>query len=113
RAILDKQEWRAADYATVFFVKLRPDTTVLQARESLRQAKENNAVAYLYVLDAEDQLLGVIHTTDLLTSADDTLIRDIMKGAAITLSTESTLREAIELFSRYGYMALPVVGPQG
>ncbi|MGA2439874.1 MAG: CBS domain-containing protein [Tepidisphaeraceae bacterium] len=113
RAILDKQEWRAADYATLFFVKLRPDTTVLQARQSLRQAKENNAVAYLYVLDAEDQLLGVIHTTDLLTASDDTLIKDIMKSAAITLTTESTLKEAIELFSRYGFMALPVIDPNG
>jgi sporulation protein YlmC with PRC-barrel domain len=113
RAILDKQEWHAADYATLFFVKLRPDTTVSQARESLRQAKENNAVAYLYVLDAEDQLLGVIHTTDLLTSSDDTLTKDIMKTAAVTLNTQSTLKEAIELFSRYGYMALPVIDPNG
>jgi Mg/Co/Ni transporter MgtE len=113
RAILDKQEWRAADYATLFFVKLRPDTTVLQARESLRQAKENNAVAYLYVLDAQDQLHGLIHATDLLTASDDTLIKDIMKSAAITLSTESTLKEAIELFSRYGFMALPVIDPNG
>jgi CBS domain-containing protein/sporulation protein YlmC with PRC-barrel domain len=113
RAILDKQEWRATDYATLDFVKLRPDTTVLQARQSLRQARERDAVAYLYVLDADENLLGVIHTTDLLTASDDTLIRDIMKGAPITLNTESTLREAIELFSRYGYMALPVVEPLG
>jgi magnesium transporter len=113
RAILDKQEWRAADYAALLFVKLRPDTTVLQARDSLRQAKESNAVAYLYVLDAEDQLLGVVHTTDLLTSSDETLIKEIMKSAAITLSTESTLKEAIELFSRYGFMALPVIDSNG
>ncbi|MGD0139000.1 MAG: CBS domain-containing protein [Tepidisphaeraceae bacterium] len=113
RAILDKQEWRAADYAALFFVKLRPDTTILQARESLRQAKENNAVAYLYVLDADDQLLGIIHTTDLLTSSDNTLIKDIMKSAAITLNTQSTLKEAIELFTRYGFLALPVIDPNG
>jgi magnesium transporter len=113
RAILDKQEWRAVDYAALSFVKLRPVTTVLQARESLRQAKESNAVAYLYVLDAEDQLLGVIHTTDLLTSSDDSLVKDIMRSAPITLGTESTLKEAIELFSRYGFMALPVIDPTG
>jgi Mg/Co/Ni transporter MgtE len=113
RAILDKQEWHAADYATLFYVKLRPDTTVSQARESLRQAKESNAVAYLYVLDADDQLLGIVNTTDLLTSSDNTPMRDIMKGAAITLNTESTLKEAIELFTRYGYRALPVIDAAG
>ena len=112
RAILDKHEWRAADYATLFFVKLRPDTTASQARESLRQAKEKNAVAYLYVLDVDDHLLGVVHTTDLLTASDETLIRDVMKDAAITLNTENTLKEAIQLFSRYGYRALPVIDPK-
>jgi CBS-domain-containing membrane protein len=36
-----------------------------------------------------------------------------MKEAAKTLSTESTLKEATELFSRYGYRALPVIDPKG
>jgi sporulation protein YlmC with PRC-barrel domain len=113
RAILDKQEWRPADYATLFYVKLRPDTTVLQARESLRQARDSNIVSYLYVLDAEDQLLGIINTTDLLTASDTTLIKDLMKAAAVTLSTETTLKETMEIFSRYGYRALPVIDPNG
>jgi len=113
RAILDKQEWRPADFVTLFFVKLRPDTTVLQARQGLREARENNAVSYLYVLDAEERLLGIINTTDLVTSTDETLIKNIMKPAAVTLSTTSTLKEASELFSRYGYRALPVIDADG
>ena len=60
-------------------------------------------MAYLYVLDADDQLLGVIQTTDLLAAADDTLISHIMKAAAVTLDADSTLKDAIELFTRYGY----------
>jgi magnesium transporter len=36
-----------------------------------------------------------------------------MKEAAITLNTESTLKEAMELFSRYRYRALPVIDANG
>jgi CBS-domain-containing membrane protein len=36
-----------------------------------------------------------------------------MKGAVVTLSTQSTLNEAKELFDRYGYRALPVIDANG
>jgi magnesium transporter len=113
RAILDKQEWRAADYATLDFVKLDPAATVLQARQSLRDAKERNSVAYLYVVDAAGRLVGLIHTADLIAAPDNAPIEYIVKAAAITLNTETPLKEAIELFTRYGYMALPVLDANG
>lgn len=113
RQILEKQESIVANYVSTDFVKLRPDSTVLDARQSLRAAKEREAVAYLYVLDADDKLLGVINTTDLLTSPDQTPLKDIMKEAIVTLSTDSTLHEASELFSRYHYLALPAVDSEG
>jgi len=113
RAILDKQEWRAADYAVVDYVKLDPGATVLQGRQNLREAKERNSIAYLYVVDAAGHLIGLIHAADLLAAPDTAPIEYIVKAAAITLNTQTTLKEAIELFSRYGYMALPVLDANG
>jgi Mg/Co/Ni transporter MgtE len=113
RAILDKHEWQATDYVTTDFVKLKPTATVLQARQILQQVKEREGIAYLYVLDADDHVLGVIHTTDLLTSPDERVLEEVMKGAVVTLSTQSTLNEAKELFDRYGYRALPVIDANG
>ena len=37
--ILDKQEWRAPDYATIDFVKLRPETTVSEARQKVAKPR--------------------------------------------------------------------------
>ena len=113
RQILQDQDQLAANFVSSDFVKLGPDTTVLQARENLRAAREREAIAYLYVLDEDDHLLGVVRTTDLLTSPDEAKMRALMKGAPLTLSLEGTLKEASELFGRYGYRALPVVDRHG
>jgi magnesium transporter len=109
RGILENQEGRAGDYVSSDFIKLKPESTVADARQSLKAAKEREAVAYLYVLDAEDKLLGVIDTTDLLTRADETPLGEIMKSAAVTIPLESSLAEAEELFERYKFRALPAV----
>jgi CBS domain-containing protein len=109
RIVLDQQEWHAIDYATTDFVKLHPDTTIAQARQSLQQAKERQAVAYLYVLDHDDRLLGLVSTVDLLLAPEDARLQQFMKGSPIRLSDASTLQEATDMFSRYGYRALPVV----
>jgi len=111
--ILENQEGRVGGYVSTDFIKLSPATTVLQARQILQAARARDAVAYLYVLDPQDKLLGIIHTTDLLTSSDETPLQQIMKSAALTLSTETTLKEAAELFARYHYRAFPAVDPLG
>jgi len=113
RIILDKQEWHAADYSTPDFVKLRPDTTVAEARKSLQNAKERQAVAYLYVLDSEDRLLGLVSAIDLLAAPDDARLEQFMKGSPSFLYIDSTMQEATDMFSRYGYRGLPIVDRDG
>jgi magnesium transporter len=113
RIVLDKQDWHASDYAITDFVKLHPDTTAVEARRKLQQAKERAAIAYLYVLDAEDHLLGLVSTIDLLAAADDARLGQIMKGSPSFLSVDSTLEEATEMFGRYGYRGLPIVDHEG
>lgn len=109
RIILDRQEWHALDYASTDFVKLHPQSTVAEARHSLQQAKDRQAVAYLYVLDDDDHLLGLVSAIDLLAAQDDVRLEQIMKGSAVRLRVDSTLQEATDMFARYGYRGLPVV----
>jgi CBS domain-containing protein len=105
--ILESQDERIVSYVSTDCVKLTPGSTALQARQSYQQAQARDAVAYLYVLDAEDKLLGVVGTTDLIMAADETQMGRIMKKV-ITLGTDSTLKDASEMFARYGFRALPV-----
>ena len=56
-----------------------------------------------------EKLIGVIDLKELLQANESALLKDIMIDNVITLSPESTLREASALFQRYGFRAIPVV----
>jgi CBS domain-containing protein/sporulation protein YlmC with PRC-barrel domain len=111
--ILEDQDQKIANFVSADFITVRRDSTVRQAKESVRLAREREAVAYLYVLDNDDHLLGVISTMDLLTAGEDVQMKAMMQITPVTLSLEGTLKEASELFGRYGYRALPVVDRHG
>jgi CBS domain-containing protein len=113
RDILEEQESLVDNYVSTDFVKLRTGSTVGEARHALQAAKARDAVAYLYVVSDQEELVGVIPSTELLLASDETVLKDLIRSTPVTLSLGSTLREASALFSRYGYLALPAIDEQG
>jgi len=113
REIMDKQEEEVADYVISNFIKLSPDATAHEARQRFQKAKDRDAVAYIYVVDAENRLLGIIELADLLTADDHTPLKTIMRARTIFLNGEDSLKEAARVFKRYDYRALPVVEHTG
>jgi magnesium transporter len=73
-------------------------------------AKHIDVVMYLYIVDPTDKLLGVADIKDLFMAGDHELLRDLMVENVITLNPGSTMKEAVDLFTRYHFEALPVVG---
>jgi magnesium transporter len=64
---------------------------------------------YLYVVDRDGKLLGIIDLKELLQADDKVLLVNIMTKNAIALKKESTLGEASNMFSKYDFRALQVV----
>jgi Mg/Co/Ni transporter MgtE len=64
---------------------------------------------YVYVVDAQDTLLGAIDLKELLQADDRALLKDIMVENVISLNTDSSLKEASQSFARYDFRALPVI----
>lgn len=113
-AILEKHEEKILNYATSRFLKFAPDTTVRQARQRYgRTAKSSDVIMYLYVVDEQDKLLGVIDIRELMKASDDALLRDIMVDVVASLKPTSTLREASAMFTRYGFRAIPIINDTG
>jgi magnesium transporter len=109
QSILEKQEENILNFATLNFLKFAPDITVEQARiEYQRIAKGKDVVMYLYVVDSQDKLQGVIDIKELLLADDEALLKDIMITVIIRLKLESTLKEASTMFARYSFRAIPV-----
>jgi CBS domain-containing protein len=109
--ILDEQDLKIINFASTRFFKFPPDITVEEAQLKCRQlAKRIDVVMYLYIVDANDRLLGVADMKTLFMAGDRELLRDLMVENVITLTPASTMKEALDLFARYGFRALPLVG---
>jgi CBS domain-containing protein len=113
-SILEKQEQKIADFAATNFLKFTPEKTVLQARRAFQKAaRGKEAITYLYILDEQDKLLGVIDLKELLMAEDEVLLKDIMTTKIISLNPETTLKEASEMFARYSFRAIPLTDESG
>ena len=109
--ILEEQDLNIINFASTRFFKFPPDITVEEAQLKCREmAKRIDVVMYLYIVDPSDKLLGVADIKDLFMAGDNELLRDLMVDNVITLNPGSTMKEALNLFTRYNFKALPVVG---
>jgi len=94
------------------FATLRQDLSVQEALEAIRGRELGEKIVYFYVVDAEDQLAGVLPTRRLLTASLDQRLRDIMVGRVIAIPQTATLLEACEAFVLHKFLAFPVVDEQ-
>ena len=109
QSIIGKQEERVINLTTQKILKFLPDTIVERVQNDFpRYARDKDVIMYIYVVDEQETLLGVIDLKELLKADDRMHLRDIMVENVITLSTDSTLKEASQQFARYDFRALPV-----
>ncbi len=74
-----------------------------------RNAPDAETVYYLYVLDDEGRLKGVISLRDLLTASPDARVEDFMRRDVISVNVEDDQEMVADVISRYNLLALPVV----
>lgn len=93
------------------YVRLRPDMTVDEAVSFLRRDARDRAqtVYYAYVTDAEERLLGTVTFRDLLITAGDKTVREVMRTDVVTAPEDSSEEALGRLFSRYNLQMIPIV----
>jgi CBS domain-containing protein len=107
--ILDKQDEKIINLATSHYFKFSPEITVEKALDEFHnEAKDKDVIMYVYVVDDEDHLLGVVDIRELLKSDLNISLKDIMTTHVISLNPDSTLIEVSRIFSRYSFRALPI-----
>jgi magnesium transporter len=112
--ILETQEEKLANYITGHFMKASMDYNVTEARRSYQKIEPPKAGrSYLYVVDGEDRLKGVITAAELLMADDEAVLKDMITDTPVTLETDSSLNEARKMFERYDFRALPIVDAEG
>jgi magnesium transporter len=94
-------------------VVLNEDMTAEQAIAHIRVlAPETESVYYLFAVDADDRLSGVLSLRELIVASPKTPVRDIMSRDVIYVEADVDQEEAAQLMSRYDLLGLPVVDSQ-
>ena len=107
--LLSYPEDSAGRIMTTEFLALPQTMSAHQAIQEVRKASETKMVFYVYVVDQDGHLVGVLSLRQLVTAHDETplsklMITDIVK---VTISTDK--EEAARMVSRYDLLAVPVV----
>lgn len=97
------------------FARLRPDMGVDEAISYLRrQARERKVYStYVYVLDAEQRLLGVTSLRGLFGAQPNQHVRDVMHADAERVPEFMDQELVSQRFRETGLLALPVVDADG
>ncbi len=112
--LLSHEEDTAGGLMTNEFIAYPPDTTVRRAIDNFKKdAEEIEAVYYVYVIDAEEKLLGVVSLRDLLLANLDQTLSDIMATKLKTVTPETDEMEVAEIISKYNLVAIPVIDAEG
>ncbi len=91
RAIMEKQEEKVIHYTTQKILTFSPDTLVEYVQNDYpRHARGKDVVMYIYVVDSENRLLGVIDLKELLSADDKAPLSAIMTENVIGLEAGST-----------------------
>ncbi len=91
------------------FISVTEEKSVGEVLNLLKTAPEDLEIVYVYIVDKKDRLVGVVSIKELLTAPENVHIKDIMTTDVISIRTDATKEDAIEIFQRYDLLALPVV----
>lgn len=113
-ALLAYSEDEAGGLMNPRFARVRPEMTVEEAiRYVRRQAQDKlETIYYVYVLDSEQRLLGVVSFRELLLAPGDKPVREVMHTDVITVPEEMDQEAVARVIAQHDILAVPVVDAQ-
>jgi magnesium transporter len=95
------------------FVWIRDYYTVIDAVGKLKSFAEfAETINYLYVIDQDRKLVGVVSYRDLLIAEPDEPIRNVMYERVIAVTVTTDQEEVARLVEKYDFLAIPVVSDE-
>ncbi|AQQ53898.1 magnesium transporter [Planococcus lenghuensis] len=108
--LLHYEEYTAGSIMTTEFVAIPKNSTVRSAMNILRNAAPDaETIYYVFVIDEEKRLSGIITLRDLIIADEDTLISSIMNERVVSVSVSEDQEEVARMIRDYDFLALPVV----
>ena len=112
--LLEYPEDSAGSIMTTEYVSFSAKMTVDGAFDKIRRTGLDKETVYTcYVTDGKRKLIGVVTVKKLLLSEKTALVENIMDTGIITALTTDDKEQVAMKFSKYDFLALPVVDREG
>jgi magnesium transporter len=109
--LVQAEEDTAASLMTVDFISCPETTTAADALELLRRnADDIESITYVYCVNEESCLCGVVSLRELILAEPDTVLSVIMNQRLATLRPDDDWETVANLFLKLRFKAFPVVG---
>lgn len=110
KQLLHYEEKTAGSIMTTEFISIFKTQTVKDTMAQLKkEGPEAETIYYLYVVDEDKRLVGVLSLRDLIISEEDTLIDDILSEKVVSVSVAEDQEDVAKMMRDYDFLAVPVV----
>jgi len=110
RELVKYDDDTAGGLMTTDYVWIYPHRTTDATIRKIRElAPESELIYYLYVIDQEDRLLGIVTLRDLLLALPTAFIDKIMRTDIVSVRPGTPAEEVAAAIARYDLLAIPVV----
>ncbi|PQQ30091.1 magnesium transporter [Photorhabdus hindustanensis] len=107
---LKNEETTVSAYMSQCFISVSVADSVLSVKSNLINQLEGEQIpTYLYVIDDEGYLNGILPVKVLLTVADDLFVSDIMRQSYFSVSPEQSRHDVYSLINHSGMDSVPVI----
>jgi len=114
RSLLGYKEKTAGGIMTPEVTTVTDDMTVQAVIEQLREeAGEQESIYYVYVVEANRRLAGVISLRDLLLASPTTTVAEIAERDMFIAHVDDDQEDVAEQMSKYDLLAIPVTDETG
>ncbi|MEG0360746.1 MAG: magnesium transporter [Longicatena sp.] len=109
RKLMTFESESAGGIMTTEFIRIYAKNTVKETLNFLQKHTDSETSYYLYVVDQEDTLKGVVSLRDIVTSTFDTPMMDITNPNVKSVLYSDDQEEVAHVFEKYGFILMPVV----
>ncbi|WP_220738936.1 magnesium transporter [Leuconostoc miyukkimchii] len=109
RKLINYDDQTAGSLMSTEYLAVEEDLHVDEVMRLVKkQALEAEAISYVYVLDFQDQLSGVISLRDLLTHPDDLAVSEITNDRIISVKAGDDQEDVAQIVADYNFLSIPV-----
>ena len=104
----------AGGIMTTGYIEINKNMTAKEAIDHMREnALDAETIYYIYVVDNDEKLVGVLSLRELITARDSVIVEDLMSENIISIDVDEDREEAVRLVSKYDLIAIPVIDKEG